>query len=172
MRPRGNSEHATGRVSSWLALSTLSVLLLSSNLQSQILPPTTSPQTAETSSEIYLVRFRPGVPASERAAAVQAAGAVMRTSFGIANAVSVQAPSAAAVARLRNDPRVAGVFTNHSIYLDAPQGQGGGKGGGGSGGGGGGKGGGNRSAQNAELPHHLRNQSSIRTQSAYQLIRG
>ena len=146
MRLRGNSEHATGRVSSWLALSALSVLFLSSNLQSQILPPTTSPQTAETSSEIYLVRFRPGVPASERAAAVQAAGAVMRTSFGIANAVSVQAPSAAAVARLRNDPRVAGVFTNHSIYLDAPQGQGGGKGGGGSGGGGGGKGGGKPAA--------------------------
>ncbi|MBI2819466.1 MAG: S8 family serine peptidase [Acidobacteria bacterium] len=72
----------------------------------------------------------------------------MRTSFSIANAVSVQAPNAAVLARLQNDPRVAGVYTNHSIFLDAPQGQAGssGKGGGGGSSGGSGKAGGKPSA--------------------------
>lgn len=146
MPPKDISKHIRRRVGAPLILTFLCLLLNSTRISAQILPPTTSPDNSEASSNIYLVRFRSGVPLSERVAVVQAAGALLRVSFSITNAVSVEAPNGAAVARLRNDPRVVGVFTNHSIFLDSPKAPGGNNGKGGGSGGGGGKGGGKPSA--------------------------
>src|SRR5688572_2202156 len=79
---------------------------------------------------VYLVTFRPGTPASERAAVIQATGARLRAAFDATNAASVELPDASVLARLRNDPRVLSVFENQRIYLNV-QGRGGGGGGGG-----------------------------------------
>jgi hypothetical protein len=81
-------------------------------------------------SVVYLITFRSGTPASEKAAAVQASGARLRRAYNATNAASVEVPDASALARLRNDPRIAGVFANQVIHLE--QGRGGGSGGGGS----------------------------------------
>src|SRR5688572_1555445 len=55
---------------------------------------------------VYLVTFRPGTPASDRAAAMQAAGARLRNAYDATNAASVDLPDASALARLRNDPQI------------------------------------------------------------------
>ena len=105
-------------------------------LAAQIIPP--PPQRGQAQrppavqeSGIYLVAFRPGTPASERAAIVQSSGARLRMAYNATNAASVEVPDASALARLRNDPRVLGVFANQIIRLEL-QGRGGGGGGGSS----------------------------------------
>jgi len=63
---------------------------------------------------------------------VQAAGAVLRMNYSATNAASVQVPNDAALARLRNNPRVLAVVASRAISLH--QGRGGNGGGGGGGG--------------------------------------
>jgi subtilisin family serine protease len=90
--------------------------------------PAQRPQTpqgppAVQESGVFLVTFRPGTPASGRAAAVQASGARLRAVYNAANAASVEVPDAAVLARLRNHAQVLGVFPNQKIYIE--QGRGG-----------------------------------------------
>src|SRR4030095_6154516 len=73
---------------------------------------------------VYLVTFRPGTPAAERSAVVQGHGARVRANYNAGNVISVEVPDTAVLARLRNDPRVLGVFTNQKILIE--QGRGGG----------------------------------------------
>ena len=125
----------------------LLAFICAGNLAGQIVPPPTSQGRPAEETDIYIVTFRQGTPASERAAAAQQAGAVLRVNYNITNAVSVQVPNATVLTRLRNDPRVLAVFANHFISLHASQLQaqakgGNSGGGGGTGGGGGSKGGG------------------------------
>ncbi|MBF8306054.1 MAG: hypothetical protein HW398_1242, partial [Acidobacteria bacterium] len=119
--------HATRIVSLGVLLTQLSV----SYLAAQVRRPPAPPQRPAVETEIYIVRFRPGASASEKAAVVQGAGATLRTSFNITNAASVRAPNDAVLARLRNHPRVLGVFANR--FLTFQQGRGGGNRGGGGG---------------------------------------
>ena len=63
---------------------------------------------------------------------MQAAGAVLRMNYSATNAASVQVPNDAALARLRNNPRVLAVVASRAISLH--QGRGGNGGGGGGGG--------------------------------------
>ena len=127
------------------------VILLASfyapSLRGQIVPPPLSRAGPAEETDIYIVTFRQGTPGSQRAAAAQGAGAVLRFNYNVVNAISVQVPNAAVLTRLQNDPRVVAVFANLSISLHASQvqvqakggkpGGGGGQGGGGAGGGGG-----------------------------------
>src|SRR5262245_15884324 len=108
-----------------LSTITIFVLLSSANLTAQIIPPTSSRKPAAEVSGIYLVTFRPGVPAALKAAAVQASGARGGRGFNASNTASVEVPDAAALTRLRNDPRVLSVFATHRITLSV-QGRGGG----------------------------------------------
>ena len=129
------------RFSMQWSLGGLLVLLLAAPLSGQIVTPPTPATPAQETTTVYIVRFRAGTPASEKAAIVQGAGAVLRRTFSATNSVSVQVPNDAALAGLRNNPRVEGVFPSRLFTLNAPQGRGG-NGGGGSGGGGSGGGGG------------------------------
>jgi subtilisin family serine protease len=121
--------HARRMVGLGVLLTQLSV----SYIAAQVRRPPAPPQRPTVETEIYIVRFRPGTSASEKAAVVQGAGATLRASFNISNAVSVQVQNDTVLARLRNHPRVLGVFANRFIALD--QGRGGGNGGSGGGGG-------------------------------------
>ena len=114
----------------------LAFLSYAPNLVGQIVPrsiPRRRPAQNAVTTEIYIVTFRPGTSASQRAAIVQGAGAVLRVNYNITNAASVQVPNVNVLARLRNDPRIVAVFTNRPITLHAAQGRGGGSGGGGGG---------------------------------------
>src|SRR5262245_21754651 len=106
------------------------VLVSTLKLAGQIIPPPT-PRTAAVAqggvtqgTGVYLVTFRPGTPASDKAAVVRATGARLRAAYNAINAASVDLPDASALARLRNDPRVLSVFENHKILLNV-QGRGG-----------------------------------------------
>ena len=112
----------------------LAFLYYAPNVAGQIVPRPTSRRTPAEETTIYIVTFRPGTTASQRAPIVQGAGAVLRINYNIANAASVQVPNANVLTRLRNDPRIVAVFANHPITLH--QKPGGGGSGGGSGGGG------------------------------------
>ena len=96
------------------------------NLAAQIFPPPAKPARPALETRIYLVTFQRGIPLSQRAAVVQASGARLRMTYTAANAVSVEVPDAAGLARLRNDPRVLSVFMNRPIKLLAAQGRSGG----------------------------------------------
>ena len=132
----------------------LLTLLSNSNLTGQFIPSPTSQERPAEETDIYLVTFQTGTPASERSGVVQASGALLRRTFTSANAVSVQVPNTAALSRLRNHPRVISVFANRPITLAAPGGtaQGKGKGGGGNGGGSGGNGAGGNGGNKQRLP--------------------
>ena len=151
------------------SLGVMLILLFAAPLSGQIVAPPTAqarPEQAGPPEEtnIYLVTFRPGTAASERAAVAQGAGAVLRRNFNSVNAISVEVPNVAALAGLRNNPLVLGVFANRSVSLHAgqigAQAKGGKPGGGGSGGGGSGGGGGGGEAPvavaEAVNPSHLR----------------
>ncbi len=75
--------------------------------------------TATPAAGVYLVTFRPGTPAADRATVVQGHGARMRAAYNnIADVVTVDIPDTAVLGRLRNDPRVLGVFTNQKIFIE------------------------------------------------------
>ena len=125
----------------------LAILLASfyaPSLRGQIVPPPLFQAGPAEETDIYIVTFRQGTTGSQRAAAAQGAGAVLRFNYNVVNAISVQVPNGAVLTRLQNDPRVVAVFANLSISLHASQvqvqakggnpGGGGGKGGGGGGG--------------------------------------
>ncbi|OFV95622.1 MAG: hypothetical protein A3H94_00815, partial [Acidobacteria bacterium RIFCSPLOWO2_02_FULL_60_20] len=95
------------------------VFLYASNLAGQITTPPAAPRGPTEIPGIYIVTLRQGVPASEKSAIVRGAGANARLDFEKTNALSVEVPNAAALARLRNDPRVQSVFANHLYYLPA-----------------------------------------------------
>jgi len=101
------------------------VFLTTSALSGQIVPPAVSRAPARGETGIYLVTFRPDVPASQRAAVVQASGARLRGNYNATRTVSVEIPDTAALARLRNDPRVLSAFANRKFTLDVVQGRGG-----------------------------------------------
>ncbi|MBI4479949.1 MAG: S8 family serine peptidase [Acidobacteria bacterium] len=100
-------------------LAVLFVFLYASNLAGQITTPSAAPRGPTEIPGIYIVTLRQGVPASEKSAIVRGAGANARLDFEKTNALSVEVPNAAALARLRNDPRVLSVFANHLYYLPA-----------------------------------------------------
>ncbi|MCZ6491702.1 MAG: hypothetical protein O7A06_14390, partial [Acidobacteria bacterium] len=143
------SELLSARSVLTFSVAVLLAFLYAPNLSGQIAPPPApqaSPAQARPAEEtnIYLVTFRQGTSASERAAVAQGSGVVLRQNFNVVNAVSVQVTNAASLARLRNNPRVVAVFANRSISLHQVevQAKGGNPGGGGQGGGGGNDGGG------------------------------
>lgn len=127
MSPRLFSEFLGARDRCICTFVILLTFLSAPHVAAQITRPPTPLQRPAGETEIYIVRFRPGTSPSEKAAAVQGAGAVLRVSYNITNAASVQVPNGAVLARLRNDPRVLGVFANRFITLH--QGKGGGGGG-------------------------------------------
>src|SRR5262245_5990874 len=101
------------------------LLLSSTQLAAQIVSPPVqrrggpAPAAQVTPRpQVYLVTFRPGTPASERASVVRAHGARGRASYDSANAESVEIPDSAVLARLRNDPRIPGVFATQTMRLD------------------------------------------------------
>src|SRR5688572_8143365 len=111
------------------------VIVSSSKLAGQITPPPTAARgPVAQGTGVYLVTFREGTPASEKAAVIQGTGARLRTAFEATNSASVTLPDASALARLRNHPRVLSVFEDQKIYLTL-QGRGGNGGGGGGAGG-------------------------------------
>jgi subtilisin family serine protease len=67
---------------------------------------------------VYLVTFRAGMLAAEGASLLQGLGGRMRGSYIVGSVVTVDVPDAATLARLRNDPRILGVFANQKIFLD------------------------------------------------------
>ena len=99
------------------------------NLAGQVIHPPIRGRRPAPETGIYLVTFRPGVSLPQRAAAVQASGARPQRIYNAVNAASVEIPDVAALARLRNDPRVLSVFMNRPITLLAAQ-RGSGNGGG------------------------------------------
>src|SRR5262245_41484698 len=102
------------------------VLLVSTSLAAQVIPPPPAPRRAASETKIYLITFRRDVPYSQRAALVLATGARLRRIYNAANAASVEIPDVAALARLRNDPRVSSVFVNRTMRLEVAQGRAGG----------------------------------------------
>ena len=130
------------------------------SLRGQIVPPPLSQAGPAEETDIYIVTFRQGTPGSQRAAAAQGAGAVLRFNYNVVNAISVQVPNAAVLTRLQNDPRVVAVFANLSISLHASQVRVQAKGG--KPGGGGGKGGGG----GAKKPAETRNLSTTAVSSS------
>jgi subtilisin family serine protease len=111
------------------------VLLGTTNLAAQVLPPPVRPPRAAPETKVYLVTFRRDTPASQRAAAVQASGARLKREYTSVGAVSVEIPDVAALNRLRNDPRVLSVFSNRPITFQGAQGHSGGGGAAGNSGG-------------------------------------
>ena len=116
-------------------LSVLAVLFFftSAQLSAQIIPPPQARSAASRATPaaepapvpgVYLVTFRPGTPAADRATVAQGHGARLRAAYDVGDIATVQIPDAAVLARLRNDPRVLGVYTNQKFHLD--QGRGGG----------------------------------------------
>ena len=80
-------------------------------------------QPANPIPGVYLVTFRPGTPAADRATVVQGHGARLRAVYDTGDIATVEVPDSAVLARLRNDPRILGVFANQKILLE--QGRGG-----------------------------------------------
>ncbi|HEY7679451.1 MAG TPA: CARDB domain-containing protein, partial [Terriglobia bacterium] len=103
-------------------LAALFVFLYGSTLAGQVVPPPAPARPTDVPGT-HIVRFRQGVTASERSVLIRGAGANLRANFNMANAASVEVPSAAALAGLRNHPRVLAVYANHSFFLSTPQGQ-------------------------------------------------
>src|SRR3989338_7682040 len=103
------------RTAHLLSLATLLIFLSVTSVFAQLIPPPHAPERSAAETDVYLVTFRPDTPASERAAVVQGSGALLRATFTVANAVSVQVPSVAALSALRNDPRVLSVVANRPI---------------------------------------------------------
>src|SRR4030095_16738940 len=110
-----------------LFASAVFLLLGSSPLAAQVVPPPprrpATVQAPAQSAGIYLITFRAGTPASEKAAVAQAHGARLRRAYEGTSIAAVEVPDSAVLARLRNDPRILGVFANQTILLD--QGRGG-----------------------------------------------
>ena len=107
------------------------VFLGSTILVAQIARRPAIPQRPPQETGTYLVSFRRDVPPSQRPALVQASGARLKKMYAGVNAASVEIPDAAAMARLRNDPRIVSVVANRRITLSGLQGRGGSGGGGG-----------------------------------------
>src|SRR5262245_58148182 len=107
----------------------LFVVLGSANLAGQVIPTVPPPGTRQQptqpapASRIYLVTFRRGIPASDRAAAVQGSGARLRGMYNAANAASVEIPDVAALGRCRNAARVLSGFENRSFTVLGVQGR-------------------------------------------------
>src|SRR5262245_28725653 len=99
----------------------LFVFVTGTSLAGQVFPPPRTPRRPVQETNIYLVTFRGNVPPSERAAAVQAAGARLRVLYRAANAASVEIPDAAVLARLRSDSRLSSIFMNRPMTLLAGQ---------------------------------------------------
>src|SRR6188474_1790599 len=119
----------------------LSVFFGTSQLTAQVIAPPSSRGTTRAAAArggtaapappaqagVYLVTFRPGTPAAERSAVVQGHGARVRSNYSTGNVTSVEVPDTAVLARLRNDPRVLGVFTNQKFLIEQGRGGGGNK---------------------------------------------
>jgi subtilisin family serine protease len=101
------------------------LFVIGANLQAQIPPPTVRKPSVEVPG-VYLVTFRSDVSAAQKVDVVQASGAQLRGVFNASHAASVSIPDAAALARLRNNPRVLNVFANRRFTIE--QGRGGGNG--------------------------------------------
>jgi subtilisin family serine protease len=108
------------------------IFLGSAILVAQIARRPAIPQRPPQETGTYLVSFRRDVPLSQRPALVQASGARLKKMYAAVNAASVEIPDAAAMARLRNDPRVVSVYANRRITLSGLQGRGGAGGSGGA----------------------------------------
>src|SRR5262249_2268730 len=93
------------------------------------------PRRPAKETTVYLVTFRRDVPSSQRPAVVQASGARLRRAFDAVNAVAVEIPDTAGIARLRsercvrarlrNEPGIGSVFQDRPISLFGFQGRGG-----------------------------------------------
>ena len=105
------------------------VLVGSAILAGQVARIPAVPRRPPKETLVYLVTFRRDIPASQRPAVVQASGARLRRTFVAVNAVSVEIPDTAVMARLRNDPRIVSVIEDRRISLLGFQGRGGGVGG-------------------------------------------
>ena len=67
-------------------------------------------------SENYIVRFREGTSAADRASVVRGAGAAVGVNFGRANAAAVRVPNGNVLTALRDNPSVLSVIPNRPVY--------------------------------------------------------
>jgi subtilisin len=73
-------------------------------------------QTPASGDGKYIVTFQPGTSQSERAAAVQRAGGVLRFNYSIVDAVAVRVPNANVLAALRNEPSVVRIVPDRPVH--------------------------------------------------------
>lgn len=77
----------------------------------------------------YIVMFREGTSATDRAEAARRAGAVLKFNYRIVDAVAVHSPSTGAMSALQRDPNVVAIVPDRPIYaIVKPDAPGGGKG--------------------------------------------
>jgi subtilisin len=67
-------------------------------------------------SENYIVQFREGTSAADRAAVLRGAGAALGVNFGRVNAAAVRVPNANALTTLVNNPFVRAVVPNRPVF--------------------------------------------------------
>ena len=91
-------------------------------------PSSANPAPLSASSSGYIVKFAPGTPPNDRASAAFFAGVALRHNYTGADAIAISAPDPAALATLRQHPRVTAVVPDWIVRASA-------KGGGHSGGG-------------------------------------
>src|SRR5262249_50833246 len=101
------------------------VFLGSGILAGQIPRKPVIPRRPPQETGIYLVSFRRDVPPSQRPAVLQAGGARLKKMYDAVHAASVEIPDQAALARLRNDPRILAVYPSRRLTLSGLQGRGG-----------------------------------------------
>ena len=91
--------------------------------------------SAQSLGESYIVAFRPGLGANERARAVRAAGAAVRFNYSIIDAAAIRVPNANALAALGRNRNVLRISPDRPVQAFAPKKGGKGKPGGNNGGG-------------------------------------
>jgi len=74
------------------------------------------PQSVQASDDKYIVTFVPGTSQSQKAAAIERAGAAVRHNYSIVNAVAVQVPNAASYKSLSNDRSIASIVPDRDIH--------------------------------------------------------
>ncbi len=113
-------------VSAMVRIPKILVVLFAGLVISEVPVPALSQGPPAGEAGDYIVLFREGTSASDRATAVARAGAGLKINYQIVNAAAAHVPSVAALSALQRDPNVVAIIPDRPVYADPP-----GKGGGG-----------------------------------------